>query len=282
MSKYSILNFVFLLLFPSLVFADRPGKIEIFPTPIFNNIDNFSPGSSVSSRVRIVNNSGRDYSAITLGAQVSNSSPDSLGPALELKVGNLPPAELEFLLHGGLLPLSGGIKAGQARTFDFTMVFKDQSRNNFEDKSVVFDFVFRFAPVQNRSAAGPAVVIVSAGGGKAENPPNPSGKPSEKPAPLEFQQPNFPKKLSQKNFYGINKKIGKKTGASLTGKKMPKNATAPSSRKSPAGKRAAKVGNFLGASAGKIMGEEFFVRACAGAFLLLLVLLIGILVKKRE
>jgi len=98
--------------------------IVITPEPVFN-VDNFFPGQSVTSVVKITNNSGNIYETITLSGQIIKEI-SNLASALKLKVDNLPEIDMtSLLLNKNNLVLPGSINNGETRTFNFTMRFNE-------------------------------------------------------------------------------------------------------------------------------------------------------------
>ncbi len=149
------------LLLINPVYALTNGII-INPDPIFEDVKNFLPGDSVISQVSITNNSGKNYETIALSGSAKDDERE-LASALELEVDDLPVVDLDFLLDGGILVLSDGIANNQTKTFDFVMHFKENGGgdNDYQGKSVIFDFIFIFEEEKGETAT----ITVSGGGG---------------------------------------------------------------------------------------------------------------------
>jgi len=139
--------------------------IVITPNPVFN-VGDFKPGDSVASVVTITNNSGKNYTSITLGGTaVTNEA--NFASALELKVGALAEKNLGVLLAGGTLDFGQGINNGETKTFNFTMRFKEggATDNQYQNKSLVFSFIFTFGGEEQVPVGGG---VIDRGG---SNPP---------------------------------------------------------------------------------------------------------------
>ncbi len=144
------------------------GGITISPDPIFYNVDNFIPEDIATSIVTITNSSDKDYERITLSGEVPDGESDELASALELKVDDLATMDLDALLNGGIIVLSGKLEHNSWRTFDFAMKFKERGEaidNDYQSKSVVFNFIFTFEGGEVENGNGVKMVVSGGGGG---------------------------------------------------------------------------------------------------------------------
>jgi len=139
--------------------------IVITPEPVFN-VDNFFPGQSVTSVVKITNNSGNIYETITLSGQIIKEI-SNLASALKLKVDDLPEIDMTSLLNENNLVSLGSINNGATRTFNFTMRFNEGGKtdNQYQDGTLIFNFIFLFENSESNNGQEAAVMGVLGGGG---------------------------------------------------------------------------------------------------------------------
>ncbi len=166
--------FGFCLLWPGWILAGA--EINITPEPIFD-MENIIPGDSDETTVSIKNNSGNDYESIVLdGKRVSPnggiillsnglSNPDLAEVInLEVKRGTETKSiNLAKLLNGDALVLpNGGIGNNQEKDFEFTATFDKKAGNEYQNKILVFDFIFTF---HGEEVEDEVVTVRGAGGG---------------------------------------------------------------------------------------------------------------------
>ncbi len=147
LSKTLLFFIIGAILVPSLVYASQ--GIEITPDPIFRNIENFIPGRSVTSEFNIKNNSSKDYSDITVSAEL-NEETKNLSSALLLKSGEQS-EYLSNLLNNGQMKISGrGIKAETSKDFSLTMIFDKKGEDKYQNAHIDFDLIFKFVGPENK------------------------------------------------------------------------------------------------------------------------------------
>ncbi len=151
----------FALLLPGFSLASN---IEITPVPVFD-AENLIPGDEEESTVTIKNNSDNDYESITLGGKRDYSIQTyDLAEVIELRAGD-ETINLADFLDGETITLSNeGIKKNEEKSYQFAIEFQEGSGNEYQDKEIVFDFVFTFRGTKDEEEGEEVVEVITTAG----------------------------------------------------------------------------------------------------------------------